>query len=151
MDELSLICADDGDFAWLLGEGPAPGTLTAVADIAPPEVLAIVRPLPASWMIVVGGEVVGLVSLMGEPDADREVEIGYGVAPSRWGQGLASRAVAALLPLLAERELNALRAATSVDNPASQLVLERNGFVRAGTRVDDEDGPLILWRRPLER
>ncbi|MEO7505553.1 MAG: GNAT family protein [Sphingomicrobium sp.] len=149
MDALTLVLADDDDFAWLLGEAPAPRAMTAAADLAPTEVLRIVRPLPASWMIVVGGEIVGLVSLMDEPNAAREAEIGYGVAPSRWGEGWATRAVTALLPILTERGLAAVLASTSVDNPDSQRVLERNGFAQAGTRIDDEDGPLILWRRAL--
>jgi RimJ/RimL family protein N-acetyltransferase len=32
-----------------------------------------------------------------------------------------------------------------VDNPGSQRVLEKNGFVPDGTRDDPEDGPLRLW------
>ena len=38
-----------------------------------------------------------------------------------------------------------LTAGTSVDNPGSQRVLEKNGFVRTGTREDPEDGTLITW------
>lgn len=34
---------------------------------------------------------------------------------------------------------------TGVDNIASQRVLERNGFIRIGERIDAEDGPLICW------
>jgi RimJ/RimL family protein N-acetyltransferase len=37
-------------------------------------------------------------------------------------------------------------AETRVDNIASQRVLERNGFVQIGERVDAEDGPLICWQ-----
>ena len=40
-------------------------------------------------------------------------------------------------------------AETSVENRASQRVLERNGFVRCGERVDPEDGVLVAWRLRL--
>lgn len=45
--------------------------------------------------------------------------------------------------------MRALTAETSVDNPASQTVLARNGFRRVGEREDAEDGPLICWRLEL--
>jgi RimJ/RimL family protein N-acetyltransferase len=38
-----------------------------------------------------------------------------------------------------------LTAETSVDNPGSQRVLEKNGFAAIGTREDPEDGALINW------
>jgi RimJ/RimL family protein N-acetyltransferase len=42
-----------------------------------------------------------------------------------------------------------VNAETSVKNPSSQRVLERNGFARVGERVDEEDGPVIVWRREI--
>ena len=42
-----------------------------------------------------------------------------------------------------------VNAETSIDNIASQRVLERNGFARVGERVDEEDGPLYCWRKVL--
>lgn len=38
-----------------------------------------------------------------------------------------------------------LSAETGVGNIASQRVLERNGFIRTGERIDAEEGPLICW------
>jgi RimJ/RimL family protein N-acetyltransferase len=79
------------------------------------------------------------------------VEIGYGVAPSRRGLGVAGRAIAEVVAW-ARRDprAEALSAETSTTNLASQAVLTRNGFLRVGERIDEEDGPLILWRRPAE-
>ncbi len=152
-----LIEATTEDFAALLrGEAPAPLRLCD-SDLAPPEVLAMLAELadkirmllrPAAWMIVEDGEVVGLISPTGPLDpADRSLRIGYGVAPTRQGRGAATRAVADVAAWArADKRVLALTAETSVDNPASQTVLARNGFQVVSERVDDEDGPLLCWR-----
>lgn len=147
MEAVHLESASEDDFRWLLGEVAATRPLKVAPDLAPPEVLAIVRQLPANWLIVAEREIVGIIGLKSE--AGGEVEIGYGVAGSREGRGFASGAVAALLPVLLAREVRVVTAETSVENIASQRVLERSGFARTGTRVDEEDGPLYCWRRML--
>jgi len=152
-----LIEASSEAFAGLLrGEAPAPYRL-ADSPLAPPEVLAMLKQLadhirvvfrPAAWMIVEDGEVVGLLSPTQPLNAeDRSLHIGYGVAPTRWGRGVATRAVADLVAWAREdARVDALTADTAVDNPASQTVLARNGFQILGEREDSEDGPLIMWR-----
>jgi RimJ/RimL family protein N-acetyltransferase len=76
-----------------------------------------------------------------------EVEIGYGVAASQAGRGLASAGTARMIEEAFGRpEVTAVAAETSVSNRASERVLEKNGFARRGGRVDPEDGPLTLWR-----
>lgn len=137
--------------------GRAPRNLRlSDAAIAPPEVLSMlervaasIRPnfTPASWLIVDGDEVVGLCSVTRPPE-NGEVDIGYGVAADRQGRGLAGAAVREVAAW-AEKAANvrALTAETSVANTASQRILERAGFRRVGERADDEDGPLVLWRR----
>lgn len=152
-----LIEAKTPDFAALLrGEAPAPYRL-ADSPVAPPEVLAMLTELaerigvtfrPSAWMMVEDGEIVGLISPTQPLDpADRSLLIGYGVAPTRQGQGAATRAVADLVAWARDDDrVLALTAETSVDNPASQTVLARNGFQRVGEREDVEDGPLICWR-----
>lgn len=152
-----LIEAKTQDFAALLrGEAPAPYRLCD-SPLAPPEVLAMLAQLadgirlvfsPAAWMIVEDGEIVGLLSPTKPLNAaDRSLHIGYGVAPTRWGKGVATRAVADLAAWArADERVHALTAETSIDNLASQAVLSRNGFQIVGERVDDEDGPVICWR-----
>jgi RimJ/RimL family protein N-acetyltransferase len=152
-----LIEAKTQDFAALLrGEAPAPYRLCD-SPLAPPEVLAMLAQLadgirlvfsPAAWMIVEDGEIVGLLSPTKPLNpADRSLHIGYGVAPTRWGKGVATRAVADLAAWArANERVHALAAETSIDNLASQAVLSRNGFQIVGERVDDEDGPVICWR-----
>jgi RimJ/RimL family protein N-acetyltransferase len=142
-----LQAATQEDFDWLIGIGKAERLLSVAPDLAPAEVLDIVRQLPASWLMVVSNEVVGIISLKSE--TSEFVEIGYGVAASRQGLGFASAAVAALLPILSDRGVSMATAETSIDNPASQKVLEKSGFIRASERLDDEDGPMIGWQRTL--
>lgn len=155
-----LIEANTEDFAALLREEAPPPFRPCDGPINPPAVLAMlaaladsIRPAfaPAAWMIVEDGEVVGLLSPTRPLDArDRSLHIGYGVAPTRQGRGVATRAVADLVAWARQDgRVLALTAETSVDNPASQAVLSRNGFQIVGERVDEEDGPVIGWRLDL--
>jgi RimJ/RimL family protein N-acetyltransferase len=157
---LTLVPAGEADFLWMLGEGPSDKDLRAPpGGVDDPVVIGIVRRMAAAmppdfgagcWLMVVGDEVVGLLSYKRAPDTLGRVEIGYGVAESRRGLGYASAAVAALIELAVDDpRLSALIAETAVDNIASQRVLERGGFERTGERDDPEDGPLILWRRDV--
>ena len=89
---------------------------------------------------------VGQMGTKGMPDANGAVEIGYGINPSHRRRGLATEAAQALVPwLLAQRSARRVTAECGVDNVGSMRVLEKAGFVRTGERVDEEDGPLILW------
>ena len=97
------------------------------------------------WLIVEGNEAVGIISFKSLPE-NGAVELGYSVTESRRGRGHATRAVALVIA-----EANALgldlTAETADDNRASKAVLVKNGFVECGERIDDDDGPVILWRR----
>lgn len=150
-----ILETNEDDYARLL-LGKAPRDLRlADTDIAPTEVLAMLFDLarrvgadfsPAAWLIVDNSEAVGLCSIT-KPPQNGVVEIGYGVAPSRQGQGCATRAIAEVVAWAkADPRVEALSAETATTNLTSQSVLARNGFLRVGERIDDEDGPLILWR-----
>ena len=145
----------DADYAWLLDEaGRSDGLRQCDGGISPNEVTAMLRGItaglaendtrPLAWLIVEGDEVVGMTSFT-KRLSDGRYEIGYGMAPTREGRGVMSAAIGALLPLLRADGHRGLSAGTSVDNPGSQRVLEKNGFVHQGTRDDPEDGPLNLW------
>ncbi|MBM6583877.1 GNAT family N-acetyltransferase [Microvirga sp. BT689] len=151
-----LIGAEDTDFATLL-DGKAPrGLQLPDSEIAPRAALRMLRELaarirpqfaPAAWWIVESGELVGLCSLTRLPIADA-IDIGYGIAPSRQGRGHASGAIAHIVEwACSDPRVTAVTAETSVHNHPSQRVLERNGFLRIGERMDPEDGELICWRR----
>jgi len=158
-----LLELSDDDFARLLagtetigrGDALAPGGLETGPTLAYLRALAarLERDwFRAAWAMLAAHEIVGLVGFKGPPNAEGEVEIGYGVAASRRRRGHATAAVARVIELAARRDdVRAILAETVFDNHASQRVLERNGFARTGTRLDPEDGELILWRRAIAR
>jgi [ribosomal protein S5]-alanine N-acetyltransferase len=67
----------------------------------------------------------------------RSASLGYWVAPTETGRGLATRAVAALCRV-ADQEigLHRIQASTNLGNVASQRVLTKSGFERFGTARD---------------
>ena len=82
------------------------------------------------------GEAEGMVELRPRP-TDDEADVSYLIAPELRGQGLASRAVSALLAWGAS-ELGLLKATIEcdVENTASQRVAEKCGFVFVGRYGD---------------
>jgi RimJ/RimL family protein N-acetyltransferase len=152
-----LLPGTDDLYAWMLGgRAPVPNLALPPGGIAPAPVLEMLReamkPVRAAhgggdWLILDGEEAVGLISLKAPADANGTVEIGYGIAESRWGCGTATAALAlALKELARDPRIRTVTAETAVDNIASQRVLEKNGFVRTGTRADPEDGDVICWQ-----
>ncbi len=149
-----LIEAAASDFAALIA-GRGPRNLRLVADIAPQDVLVMLADLaasiregfaPSAWLVVEDDAVAGLLSLVRAPEDDT-IAIGYGIAPTSQGRGVATRAVSDLLGWAkGDPRVGAVIAETAVDNLASQKVLSANGFIRTGERIDPEDGPVIVWR-----
>jgi RimJ/RimL family protein N-acetyltransferase len=91
------------------------------------------------------GEVIGGVGFIHPPESGA-VEVGYGLAESARGRGLASEALRAAAAWAAEHGVTTLVAMTATDNHASQRVVERAGFTRLPEQVvDPEDGPLWRW------
>jgi len=149
-----IIQADDLHFAALIAGTPLPGLAVADGGIEAADVLAMLRDLaatirpqfaPAAWLIVDDAEIVGLCSLVALPEAGT-IHIGYGIAASRRRLGHAIAGVRAVVEWARlDARVSQVSAETAVDNRPSQLVLEHAGFIRTGTRVDDEDGALICW------
>ncbi|HEY4441387.1 MAG TPA: GNAT family N-acetyltransferase [Candidatus Elarobacter sp.] len=149
---------EDAHFEWLLEPNPGryEGMTVPPGGVDQPTILGhvrdIVRRLRAAnrrdgWMVVVDDEVVGLCSYKAPP-TDGAVEIGYGMAPSRWGRGYATAAVAAMLDVAqADPDVHVVVAETDPSNAASARVLEKNGFERVATRIDPKDGETIVWRK----
>lgn len=155
-----LVVATPAHFGWVRGEGPPPEDLRLPQEgLDAPDVLAwLARKAleveaaighPGAWLVASGDEVVGLISFKDcpsrGPSGDR-VEIGYGIVPSARRRGHATRAVG-LVAAFAGRELIELVAETHETNAASREVLLRNGFVVSGARVDDDEGPLVIFTR----
>ena len=86
-------------------------------------------------VIEAGGQVVGRITINDVVrGAFQSAHLGYWVAASRTGRGVATAAVAAAARVAFEDlGLHRLQADTLVTNTASQRVLARNGFTRIGT------------------
>jgi len=150
----------DGFAALIAGQVPQGVLRLAESELAPQAVLEMLAELstrmastfwPNAWMIVDHGTVAGLVTLVREPSA-RAVTIGYGIAESDRGRGLASRAVGMLLQRMTDDErVDLVLAETVVENQASQHVLRANGFSETGRRSDSEDGELICWSADVSK
>jgi RimJ/RimL family protein N-acetyltransferase len=81
------------------------------------------------------------------PLNERKVELGYSVVKSYEGKGFATAGVACLVKeVLICQKIELIIAQTSVDNIASERVLEKNGFLRNGQYEDEADGLLNLWK-----
>ena len=150
-----LIAAADEHFAWTLGgNAPAPGLRLPPGGVEAAPVLEMLRGIAAkirevhpvsAWLIVDGGEAVGLCSII--KTVNGEAEIGYGIAESRRKRGHARRATRLMIAeILRDPKVRGIVAGTAVANIPSQRVLEENGFVKTGTRHDEEDGDLFMWR-----
>lgn len=157
--ETTLRRVSDEDFAWLLRGGPAVrgGLKLPPGGVDEQSVLTHVREITkrvhsegctGAWMIVSGDEVVGLCGYHHTP-RNGETEIGYSIAASRRRRGHATRALEAMIAEAVGEGLVLLTAETSVANHASNRVLEKNGFVQTGTRIDLKDGEFLTWHRAL--
>ncbi|WP_426715639.1 GNAT family N-acetyltransferase [Chromobacterium violaceum] len=98
-------------------------------------------------MIDEGGALVGACGFKGPPCLG-VVEIGYAVAPSRRGRGIAAAAVAQLLQKAAAGGARRVLARINPDNAASSRVADKLGFVCGEVRPDDDGEPLAQWLWP---
>lgn len=103
--------------------------------------------VPRLFLLTSENRIVGSGCFKNSPDSGA-VEIGCGVADLYCGRGFATCGVELLVTEgFTKPEVNAITAETAVWNMASQRVMEKASFIRSGTRVDADDGPLICWRR----
>ncbi|UYQ66145.1 GNAT family N-acetyltransferase [Streptomyces peucetius] len=80
------------------------------------------------------GAILGRVNLVDV--ADGSAELGFRIAESAAGAGLATAAVREICDLAATRYgLTELRAAAALDNTGSRTVLKRTGFTETGSTV----------------
>ncbi|MEQ1832157.1 MAG: GNAT family N-acetyltransferase [Candidatus Eisenbacteria bacterium] len=137
-DDLKLREVTEADLATLFEQqqDPAANWMAAFTAKDPND-----RPaFAAKWARILGdptviarvvecrGRVVGNVGAFMAPWSGQR-EVTYWIGREHWGQGIATRALTALLGVLTERPLHARAAA---DNRASIRVLEKCGFMRVG-------------------
>jgi RimJ/RimL family protein N-acetyltransferase len=92
--------------------------------------------------------IVGMIGFKSPPDSNGSVEIGYGIVPSQQGHGFATQAVDLLVKeAFLKAEIQTIAAYTVPMNSASGRVLEKNQFVRNGSKIDPEDGEVWVWQR----
>jgi predicted acetyltransferase len=107
-------------------------------------------PRPAGWVtgtylwMVVGDDVVGRISLRHALTPwllEVAGHVGYAVRPSARRRGHATRALALVLPVAAERGMQSVLVTCDDTNLASRKVIEANG----GVLEDNRNGKLRFW------
>ena len=103
------------------------------------------------WTLISKKEnkMVGDLCFVGAPNADGEIEIGYGTYDIFAGLGFMTEAVGGMISWAKKQpEIHAIIADTEKQNTASFRVLEKNDFVKTG-----ENETLLKWRlsvKPIE-
>ena len=95
------------------------------------------------WLVVLktDGQVIGDAGFKGKPNADKEVEIGYGLLEQYWNKGYATETVTGLIHWAFETgEVEKVLAETESDNIGSIRVLEK-----AGMQKTEETDAMIYW------
>ena len=126
---------------------PTEGDLVIASLIANNMTVGADAYVPYKIILRASGQVIGGCGFMGPPDATGAVEIGYGLAPSQRGKGIATEAVGGLVgEAWKDPRVKVVFARTDQDNEPSQGVLRRAGF-----RQVDSDSEQLRWelaRRP---
>jgi [ribosomal protein S5]-alanine N-acetyltransferase len=123
----------------IVGAGEQTAALFATRGYRPPWI---------GYLAVVDGAAVGGGAFVGPPQ-DGVVEIAYFTLPECEGRGIAGRTAAALVGIArAVPNPPIVSANTLAREGASTAILSRLGFVRAGTRIDEDAGEVWHWRLP---
>ena len=99
------------------------------------------------WTIILKSEnkMVGDICFVGEPNADGEVEIGYGTYEAFQGKGIMTEAVGGIMGWAKKQTgVKSIIASTDKSNNASSLVLVKNNFIKTG-----ESETMFNWKLVL--
>lgn len=143
---VSLRRASPGDAALILGWRTEPSAsvyqpLRPTTETELQRALASEASLPldakfrgtARFIVETAEGLAGWITLREVSREHRSGDIGYTIGQAYRGRGVATAAVAALLPLAFEgADLDRLGAIAAMDNVASRRVLERSGFICEG-------------------
>ncbi len=163
-----MVRVEPARLEWLdaLSDSDATFTERFGADVAPgwigfPEALAHARraaeahdvdPWGSHLIFDDDGTLVGFGGFKGPP-VGGEVEIGYAVAPSRRGRGVATAAAGAMVDRARDAGVGRVVAHTLPEAGASTAVLARCGFVHVSSGADpdgDVSGDVWRWELPLD-
>jgi [ribosomal protein S5]-alanine N-acetyltransferase len=145
---LEAALAGDEVLADALGHRVVPGWVTFTGALGPTRDAVAADPSGTAWgtrFFVAGDppELVGWGGFKGPP-RDGVVELGYEIAESRWGRGLATAATRAMLAeAFADDEVTLVIAHTLPEWNASNRVLQKAGFVYDG---EAREGGEVVWR-----
>jgi RimJ/RimL family protein N-acetyltransferase len=145
----ALLARDPGEFDQLHGvdSSAAREHLASVLAMTPPALLDA-----GDWGTFFAYEretrrIVGACGFKASPSPGGAVEIAYFTFPPVEGHGFATGMINALVVrALASIDVAEVIAHTLPQANASTRVLEKCAFLRAGERVDPEDGPVWRWR-----
>jgi RimJ/RimL family protein N-acetyltransferase len=150
---LDAALEDDAALARALGHDVVPGWATFIGQLRRKRDALLARPDASAWgpRFFVAGEPPELVGWGGfkGPPAEGVVELGYEIAESRRGRGLATAATHAMVSeAFADARVSAVIAHTLRERNSSNRVLEKAGF-----RFDGEgrEGDRAVWRFALRR
>jgi RimJ/RimL family protein N-acetyltransferase len=96
------------------------------------------------WLFVRRGQIIGDGGFHGPPK-DGRVEIGYSIVAEFQKRGYATEAVRALCVWAFKHEVRLIAANCEAANVASVRVLERCGFVEAGSEVRPSGETKLTW------
>lgn len=148
LDLMDAALAGDDALAGALGHYVVPGWVTFTDALGPTRDAVAADPDGPAWgtRFFVSGdppELVGWGGFKGPP-RDGVVELGYEIAESRRGRGLATAATRAMLAEgFAHEEVTLVIAHTLPERNASNRVLEKAGFVYDG---EAREGGEAVWR-----
>lgn len=97
-----------------------------------------------AWLVIKksDGQVIGDIGFKGNPNVDKQVEVGYGFLKEHWNKGYATEAVNAILQwAFATGKVEIIIAETLSDNLGSMRVLEKLNMQRVGTTEQ-----MVNWR-----
>lgn len=101
------------------------------------------------WTIISKAEnkMVGDLCFVGEPNADGEIEIGYGTYEEFQGKGFMTEAVGGMIAWAKEQaSVKSIIASTDKSNIASYSVLLKNNFIKI-----EETEALLKWKLTLRK
>ncbi|KAM3096421.1 GNAT family N-acetyltransferase [Phormidesmis sp. 146-12] len=102
--------------------------------------------LPYLFLFRPDQTLVGFGGFKSVPDCERRVEIGYSVAPSYQGKGIATSAARQLINIAFESgSVDCVYAHTLAESNASTSVLTKCGMTQVSEMVDPDVGNLWRW------
>ena len=94
--------------------------------------------LSTFYLIKNDAEILGRINLIDINKQLGTAHLGYRIGEAFLGKGIATQSVKLILELIEEQSIHQLYAKTTMDNIASQKVLERTGFLKEHSLKEDQ-------------